>query len=226
MSEQNQSQSAIDDVSRSVVDKLVYVLALLLVLVGLINVTPAIPGWDDLWKTLTGNDMFRIRRFSSEWLFPLAFFWMMLIVALKHSMWRSWIDKNAGVRWLGLAFDVALVAAAGAISLTYLIEIESVCLLDTFTGDRERLRGIALQAEIDFAALYGLPVPDTADDPNCLNTTGSAIIGIMFAAVVVFLGYNVKVWGLPLVVVSIIIATYTFATVMNWYFFGATDQNK
>lgn len=221
-----QTQSVKDDASKSVVDSLVYFLALLLVLVGLINVTPAIPGWDDLWKTLTGNDMFRVRRFSSEWLFPLAFFWMMLIVALKHSMWRSWIDKNAGVRWLGLAFDIALVAAAGAISLTYLIEIESVCLIDVFTGDRERLRGIALQAEIDFAALYGLPVPDTADDPNCLNTTGSAIIGIMFAAVVVFLGYNVKVWGLPLVLVSILIAAYTFATVMNWYFFGAADQNK
>ena len=221
-----QTQSVKDDASKSVVDSLVYFLALLLVLVGLINVTPAIPGWDDLWKTLTGNDMFRVRRFSSEWLFPLAFFWMMLIVALKHSMWRSWIDKNAGVRWLGLAFDIALVAAAGAISLTYLIEIESVCLIDVFTGDRERLRGIALQAEIDFAELYGLPVPDTADDPNCLNTTGSAIIGIMFAAVVVFLGYNVKVWGLPLVLVSILIAAYTFATVMNWYFFGAADQNK
>lgn len=221
-----QTQSVKDNASKSVVDRLVYFLALLLVLVGLINVTPAIPGWDDLWKTLTGNDMFRVRRFSSEWLFPLAFFWMMLIVALKHSMWRSWIDKNAGVRWLGLAFDIALVAAAGAISLTYLIEIESVCLIDVFTGDRERLRGIALQAEIDFAELYGLPVPDTADDPNCLNTTGSAIIGIMFAAVVVFLGYNVKVWGLPLVLVSILIAAYTFATVMNWYFFGAADQNK
>lgn len=221
-----QTQSVKDNASKSVVDRLVYFLALLLVLVGLINVTPAIPGWDDLWKTLTGNDMFRVRRFSSEWLFPLAFFWMMLIVALKHSMWRSWIDKNAGVRWLGLAFDIALVAAAGAISLTYLIEIESVCLIDVFTGDRERLRGIALQAEIDFAELYGLPVPDTADDPNCLNTTGSAIIGIMFAAVVVFLGYNVKVWGLPLVLVSILIAAYTFATVMNWYFLGAADQNK
>ena len=226
MSEQSQKLNASDDTKRSIADSLVYILALFLVLLGLINVTPAIPGWDDLWKSLTGNDMFRVRRFSSEWLFPIAFFWMMLIVALKHSMWRSWVDRSSGVRWAGLVFDIALVAAAGTISITYLIEIESVCLVDVFTGDREKLRALALQSEVDFAALYGLPVPDTADDPNCLNTTGSAIIGIMFAAVVVFLGYNVKVWGLPLVLVSILVASYTFATIMNWYFFGADDQNK
>jgi len=38
--------------------------------------------------------------------------------------------------------------------------------------------------------------------------------------------YNIKVWGLPLVLVSLSIAAYTFLTVMNWYFNGADDQNK
>ena len=114
MSEQSKNLNASDDTKRSIADSLVYVLALFLVLLGLINVTPAIPGWDDLWKSLTGNDMFRVRRFSSEWLFPITFFWMMLIVALKHSMWRSWVDRSSGVRWAGLVFDIALVAAAAA----------------------------------------------------------------------------------------------------------------
>jgi hypothetical protein len=41
-----------------------------------------------------------------------------------------------------------------------------------------------------------------------------AIVGI---AIVIFLGYNIKVWGLPLVLVSILIASYTIATVMVWY---------
>ena len=151
---------------------------------------------------------------------------MMLIVALKHSMWRSWADRRMVVRRIGLLFDVALVVAAAAISLTYLTEIEAVCLIDVFTGDRERLVAKALQSEIDFAELYGLPAPDSADDPGCLNTTGSWLILIMFGAVVVFLCYNIKVWGLPLVLVSILIAAYTFLTILNWYVFGAEDQNK
>lgn len=222
MSEQN--TQPVD--SPSFAEKLVYVLALLLVLLGLVNVTPAIPGWDDFWKDLTGNDLFRIRRFATEWLFPITFFWMLLIVALKHSMWRAWVDKTPGIRRMGLLFDIALVAAAGLVSLTYLTEIEAVCLFDVMTGDRARLVAQALQAEIEFAELYGLPTPDTADDPGCLNTTGSWLILIMFGAIVVFLGYNVKVWGLPLVLVSILIAAYTFATVLNWYFFGAEGQNK
>lgn len=213
-------------INKSAVDKAIYLLALAFVIVGILNVTPAIPGWDDVWKNLTGNDHFRIRRYSTEWLFPLAFFTMMLVVALKHSMWRSWADESPAKRGFGLFMDIALLVAAAAISLTYLIEIESVCLLDVITGDRARLVEMALQAEREFAELYGLPAPDTADDPSCLNTTGSWLILIIFGAIVVFLGYNIKVWGLPLVLVSILVATYTFGTVLNWYFFGAEDQNK
>ncbi|MDA8803909.1 TRAP transporter large permease subunit [Amylibacter sp.] len=226
MSDQNSSNSQIPFEKPVIVEQLVYILALLLVLLGLVNVTPAIPGWDNLWKDLTGNEFFRIRRFPTEWLFPITFFWMMLIVALKKSMWRSWADKNTTIRRFGLFMDAALIIAAAAISITYLIEIEAVCLIDTITGDRERLVAKALQAEIEFAELYGLPAPDTADDPGCATTTGNWLILIMFGAVVVFLGYNIKVWGLPLVLVSILIATYTFLTIFNWYIFGPEDQNK
>ena len=66
-------------------------------------------------------------------------------------------------------------------SLSYLIEIESICLIDVFTGDRQRLVAKALQAEIDFATMYGLPTPDTADDPSCENTTGPWLLLIFFA---------------------------------------------
>ena len=118
------------------VDRLVFVPALALVFIGLLNVTPAIPGWDQLWKTITGAGAFKIRRFPTEWLYPIVFCWMMVIVALKHSMWRSWTDRSPIRRRIGLLLDVALVGAGFAISLTYLIEIEAVCLIDVFTGDR------------------------------------------------------------------------------------------
>ena len=192
MSDQNSTNSAIPVEKPVFVERLVYILALLLVLLGLVNVTPAIPGWDNLWKDLTGNEFFRIRRFPTEWLFPITFFWMMLIVAFKHSMWLSWTDRGANVRRFGIFMDAALIIAAAAISLSYLIEIEAVCLIDTFTGDRERLVAKALQAEIDFAELYGLPAPDTADDPGCATTTGSWLILIMFGDVIVFLVKGAK----------------------------------
>ena len=205
---------------------LVYWLAVSLVIVGLLNVTPAIPGWDGLWKTMTGIDSFKIRRFPSEWLYPIVFIWMMVIVALNHSIWRSWKDQTVLRRRFGLFLDVALILAGLAISLTYLIELEAVCLIDIMTGDRARLMAEALQSEIEYSEMMGLPIPATADDPSCLNTTHDLLPLILFGSVVIFLAYNIKVWGLPLVMVSILIAAYTFLTVMNWYFFGADGQNK
>ena len=212
--------------SNSAVERLIYWLGLLLVLIGMLNVTPTIPGWDEIWKSLTGLDTFKIRRFSTEWLYPIVFTWMMLIVALKHSMWRSWADKTPIRRRFGLLMDFVLVFSAAIISASYLIEIESVCLLDMITGDRARLVALTLQADIEYAELLGLPIPETADDPACFNTTGALLPLVLFGATLVFLAYNIKVWGLPLVLVSILIASYTFATVMNWYAFGALDQNK
>ena len=59
--------------SKIFVDKVMYWLALFFVIVGLINVTPAIPGWDELWKTITGLDNIKVRRFPTEWLYPVVF---------------------------------------------------------------------------------------------------------------------------------------------------------
>jgi hypothetical protein len=212
--------------NKSGVDDIVYWMGLLLVVVGLLNVTPTIPGWDDLWRSITGTSTFKIRRFPTEWLYPIMFFWMMLIVALKHSMWRSWTDKAILTRRFGLLLDFLLVFAAAIISLSYLTELEAVCLIDVFTGDRDIRGAQALAADVEYAEMLGLPIPDFGEDPTCLNTTGSWLPIILFSAVVIFLIYNVKVWGFPLVLVSMMIATYTFLTVMNWYFNGADGQNK
>ena len=204
----------------------VYWLSVSLVIVGLLNVTPAIPGWDGLWQTMTGLDQFKIRRFPTEYLYPILFVWMMVIVALAHSIWRSFKDSGKIKRRFGLFLDCALIFAAAVISFSYLVELEAVCLIDIATGDRARLVAEALQSEVEYSEMMGLPIPETADDPSCLNTTHGWLPLILFGAVVVFLAYNIKVWGLPLVLVSILIAAYTFLTVMNWYIFGADGQNK
>ncbi len=220
------SDNKISDQSGARPGPVVYWLGVTLVIVGLINVTPAIPGWDGLWRSATGLDFFKIRRFPTEWLYPIVFVWMMIIVALSHSIWRAWREKSVLRRRFGLFLDVALVLAGLIISGTYLVELEAVCLLDVITGDRARLIAEALQSEVEYSEFMGLPVPETADDPSCLNNTGGWLPLILFGSVLVFLGYNIKVWGLPLVLISIMIASYTFLTVMNWYVFGADGQNK
>ncbi len=212
--------------SRSIASLSVFWLSVFFVVLGMINAMPGIPGLDRLAVEISGNPEFIIRKFPFEYYYPFAFAVMMLIVALHHSIWRAWRDKGAVPRGFGLAMDVALVVMALTIAVTYLAEIESVCIIDQFTGDRARLIAESLQIEKDNAALFGLPEPTTVDDPQCLNTTGPWLVLIIGLAVVVFLAYNVKVWGLPLVLVAILVAAYTIATVLVWYFFGVEDINK
>lgn len=201
-----------------------YFMALVLVFMGMAHSTPTIPGWDDLWRTITGIETLKVRAFKTEFFFPLAFFVMMLMVALSHSMWRDWYGSRRV--WLGAFMDIALVFAAAAISVTYLIEIDSVCLIDQITGERARMIAEALKAEISVAETLGLPIPDSVDDPKCRDTTGVWLVLIMGASILVFLGYNIKVWGLPLVSVAILVALYTIGTVLVWYFHGPDDINK
>ncbi len=211
---------------KSMALRMVFWLSLGFVILGMINAMPGIPGFDQLVIDLTGNENFIIRKFPFQYYYPFAFALMMLIVALQHSMWRAWRDKSTLRRGFGLFMDVALVLMALTISVTYLAEIESVCIIDQMTGDRARMLAESLQIEIENAELFGLPTPTTVDDPQCLNTTGPWLVLIIGLAIVVFLAYNIKVWGLPLVIVAILIASYTIITVLVWYFYGPDDINK
>lgn len=192
-----------------------------LVVIGMVNTVPSIPGLDAWVAELVGNPSFAIRKFPYQWLYPLAFVIMMVIVALRHSFARDKVGGNFG--WL---MDAALIVMAIATALTYLVEIDSVCLIDQFTGERAELLAKSLADEQEFAEAYGLPIPDTVDDPQCLNTTGFWLFVLVGVAIAVFLAYNIKVWGLPLVMVAILVAAYTLATIIVWYVYGADDINK
>jgi TRAP transporter 4TM/12TM fusion protein len=205
---------------------LLYWLSVALVIIGLLNSIPGIPGFDDGLIAITGYDWFALRKFPREWFFPGVLALMMVIVALKHSFFNAWAQASTGRRLFGLLMDVALVVAAFVISLTYLVEIESVCLIDQFTGERARLIARSLEDAKETASMYGLPAPTTVEDPQCVSTTGGWLVLIMGLAIVVFLGYNIKVWGLPLVIVAIVVAGYTILSVLVWYVYGADDINK
>jgi len=170
-------------------------------------------------------DWFTIRKFPIEWFYPIAFATMMLCVALRHSMWVDWSDRSPVRRYFGLFMDVALVVAAVGIAFTYFVEVESICLIDQITGDRARLLAKTMEKEAEIAILMGLPAPTTVEDPKCLTNTGGWLVLIVGAAVLVFLAYNVKVWGFPLVAVALAITFYTIATVLVWYYHGPEDIN-
>ncbi|EBA02403.1 hypothetical protein RB2150_08929 [Rhodobacterales bacterium HTCC2150] len=206
--------------------RLLFVLSLALVIIGLINSTPGIPGYDALAASLWGESGTRFRKFPTEWFYPFFFALMMCVVVLRHSMWRDWKGQSSLKRGFGLAQDIALVVMAATISITYLVEIESVCLIDQLNGDRARLIAKSLASAAEFNESLGLPAPTTVEDPQCVNTTGGWLVLIVGIAVMVFLSYNIKVWGLPLVIVAIAFASYTIITVLVWYFYGTDDINK
>jgi len=220
MADESEKQTA----TSIIPNKMVYILALTFIVIGIVNSTPVIPGWDEMWQKITGIEKLKTRAFATEWFYPFIFFIMMLLVALNHSIWRAWQGRSYA--WLGAFMDAALIISAAAISLTYLIEIDSVCLIDSLNGERARIMAETLKSEIALAEMMGLPVPDTVEDPKCVSTTGVWLVLIMGLSIVVFLGYNVKVWGLPLVLVAIGVAAYTIGTVFVWYFHGPDDINK
>ena len=200
-------------------------LGLGLVIIGMLNNMPSIPGLDSWIRDATGSNGFSIRKYPYQWSHPIIFILMMVIVALKHSFAREFTSTKLRQR-LGFAFDLFFVAMAVLIAVTYLIEIDSVCLIDKITGTRAELLAKSLAAEIEFAKSYGLPIPSTVDDPQCIATTGPWLFLIMGLTIIVFLIYNIKVWGFPLVAVAFFIVAYTLITVAVWYFYGTEDINK
>lgn len=207
-------------------EKLALGLGLILVVIGLLNTLPSIPGLEEALRNLTGLPNLAIRKFPYDFLFPICFVLMMLVVALKHSFLRTHRATGRGSFTGSLLIDILLVVAAVGISAAYFIEIDSVCLIDQVTGKRAELIAKALAEEIEFAELYGLPEPSSVDDPSCIDTLGIWIFPLVAIAIAVFLTYNVRVWGFPLVMVAILIAAYTLLTVLVWYFWGAEDVNR
>ncbi|MEL7343942.1 MAG: TRAP transporter large permease subunit [Pseudomonadota bacterium] len=202
-------------------------LALCLVVTGLLHNIPGIPGLDETVAALFGDD-FRYRRFPTEILFPTLLTLMMVIVALHHS-WGAKARAEGG-GWaaitMGRIVDVLLIVAAVAVTLAYLTENHSVCLIDQVTGKRAELIARALAAEGELAAMMGLPEPTSVEDPACFYTTGVWLFLIVGGAVAIFLTYNVRVWGFPLVMVAILVALYTLITISIWYFYGSDGMNR
>ena len=200
--------------SRALGQKVSIVLALILVVVGMLNTMPEIPGLQDWARDMTARPFFRISGFPTEYFFPPVFFLMMLIVVLDASVYRAWSIEKPKWAWAGLLLDLGLIIAAFLGAFGYLVEIDSVCLIDQITGERARL--IADAAARSEGVIPGMSFD--AEVPSCQARFGAWTIPLLLTIITLFFLYNVMVWGLPLVVVATVVVVYTIGTALIWVF--------
>jgi TRAP transporter 4TM/12TM fusion protein len=199
---------------RSSGQRLALVLALILVIVGMVNAMPEIAGLQDWARDITGNRFFRVSGFPPEYLYPPLFILMMVVVALDASIYREWRVSRPRHAWLGAALDIGLVLAAVLGALGFWVEIDSICLIDQITGERTRLIEEALERSA--GVIPGISFE--AELPACQARFGVWIIPLLFTIILLFFLYNIRVWGLPLVLVASAVVAYTISTALIWIF--------
>ncbi|MBL6638928.1 MAG: TRAP transporter fused permease subunit [Planktomarina sp.] len=181
---------------------------------------PEIPGLQDLARDLTGRPFFRVSGFPPEFFYPPIFLLMMVIVALDASVYRAFKADRPHLAWLGLLLDAGLMLAAFLAALGFLVEIDSFCLIDQITGERARL--IQEASERSAGVIPGISFD--AEVPSCQARFGIWIIPLLFTIITLFFLYNVRVWGLPLVMVASVVVIYTVGTALFWMF-DLSDNN-
>lgn len=195
-------------------------LAFVLVIVGMLNTMPEIAGLQDWMREVTGLRYFRVSGFPTEYLYPPLFVLMMVIVTLDASVFRAWRTQRPERAWLGACLDAGLILAAVLGALGFLIEIDSICLIDQITGERARL--IQDAAERSAGVIPGMTLE--AEVPACQARFGVWIIPLLFTIITLFFLYNIRVWGLPLVAVASVVVLYTVSTALIWVF-DLSDNN-
>jgi TRAP transporter 4TM/12TM fusion protein len=145
---------------------------------------------------------------------------MMVIVALDASVFRALKKDRPHLAWLGLLLDAGLILAAFLAALGFLVEIDSFCLIDQITGERARL--IQEASERSAGLIPGISFE--AEVPSCQARFGIWIIPLLFTIISLFFLYNVRVWGLPLVMVATVVVVYTVGTALLWMF-DLSDNN-
>lgn len=208
------------ETSKDTGQRLAVALAFILVVVGMVNTMPEIPGLQDLARDLTGRPFFRVSGFPPEYFYPPVFLLMMVIVALDASVYRAWKEDRPHLAWLGLLLDAGLILAAFLAAFGFLVEIDSICLIDQITGERARL--IQEAAERSEGVIPGISFE--AEVPACQARFGIWIIPLLFTIITLFFLYNVRVWGLPLVMVASVVVIYTVGTALIWMF-DLSDNN-
>ncbi len=193
------------------------VFAFFLVCMGMLNNLPNIPGLLPAIQSIPGlSGLPRISKFSSEFFFPIVFCVMMIVALMTTSFARTWRNKGAAKRSAGIGLDVLMLVTTVGLMLAYWIEHDQVCLLDVFSGERERLMAENAARADEYREIFGTEPDD--DFPDCQANLGNWIMPILVWVVAIYFVYIVKAWGLPIVAVAIIVSLYTLLSSGAWYF--------
>lgn len=199
------------------------VLAFVLVVLGLVNNLPNIPGLLGLVQSIPGlGDIPRLSKYSPEFFFPLVFALIMTIVVLTASFARQWRNESRGKYLLGIALDVTFLVTSFALAFVYLIENDQVCLIDTVSGERARLMAENVARAKEYMEIFG--TPPVEEYPDCQVNLKAWVLPFLLFAIGVFFVYIIKVWGFPIVAVAIVILIYTLVSSAAWYFGWADNR--
>ena len=197
--------------------RLALALAFVLVVLGMANNLPSIPGLLELVQSIPGlAGIPRLSKYSSEHFFPLMFALMMVIALLVVSFGRDWAGRSRARRGSGILLDLLMLAAVLGTAAVYLIEHEQVCLIDTVSGERARLMAKTAARAAEYRDIFGIdPVEEF---PDCQANLGNWILPFLLAALGIFFVYIIRAWGFPIVAVALVIALYTVLSSAAWYF--------
>ena len=193
------------------------VLGFILVVMGMANNLPNIPGLTELVNMIPGlGDIPRLSKYNPEYFYPLTFFLMLLISLLGASFAKEGFAKSKTRGYMGLGFDILMVIVTILVTLVYLIEHDQVCLIDQITGERARLMAKDVARAKEYLEAFGTVIEQEA--PDCQVNSGNWILPLLLISISVYFVYIIKVWGFPIVAVAMFVAGYTVITSAVWYF--------
>ena len=186
------------------------VLGFILVVMGLANNLPNIPGLLELIQMIPGlGGIPRLSKYHPEYFYPLTFCLMLMISLLGASFAREGFVKSRTRGFIGLGFDILMVVVTILVTAAYLIEHDQVCLIDQITGERARLMAADTARAKEYMEAFGTVLEQEL--PDCQVNTGNWILPLLLLSIAVYFVYIIKVWGFPIVAVAIFIAGYTVA---------------
>ena len=196
--------------------RLSLVLGFILVVIGMVNNLPTIPGLLEAIQLIPGLEgLPRLSKYNPEYFFPLVFAIMLLICLLTSSFGKDWFNRSTAYRYSGIAIDISMLLITVFVTIGYLMENDSVCLIDQLSGERARLIALGEARALELLAITGTSQNEL---PDCQVTTGNWILPLLLGAILIYFLYIIKVWGFPIVAVAIIVVLYTLITSAAWYF--------
>ena len=202
--------------------RLALFLGFILVVMGMANNLPNIPGLVEAVRLIPGlSDLPRLSKYNPEYFFPLTFTFMVVISLLGASLAQSWWSEPVHKKSLGIVLDILMIIITIVLVFGYLIEHDQVCLIDQFTGERARLMAADAARAQEQMALFGTVFKEEL--PECQATLGVWVMPLLLAAMAIYFVYIIKVWGFPIAAVAIVITLYTVITAASWYF-GWSDN--